>query len=88
MAICKMCHKVIPDGKDFCDECEIKRTNQADESYLDRLLSSVSSEGESEPRRKREELPQKAEERPSMADIIADVIAEEKENRESKETPI
>ena len=88
MAICKMCHKVIPDGKDFCDECEIKRANQADESYLDRLLSSVSSEDKPESRRRREEESQKAEERPSMADIIADVIAEEKENRESKETPI
>lgn len=88
MAICKMCHKVIPDGKDFCDECEIKRANQADESYLDRLLSSVSSDGEPEPRRRRDESSEKPEERPSMADIIADVIAEEKENRENKETPI
>lgn len=88
MAICKMCHKVIPDGKDFCDECEIKRANQADESYLDRLLSSVSSDSEPEPRRRRDESSEKPEERPSMADIIADVIAEEKENRESKETPI
>lgn len=88
MAICKMCHKVIPDGKDFCDECEIKRANQADESYLDRLLSSVSSDSEPEPRRRRDESSEKPEERPSMADIIADVIAEEKENRENKETPI
>ena len=88
MAICKMCHKVIPDGRDFCDECEIKRTNQADESYLDRLLSSVSSDSEPEPRRRRDESSEKPEERPSMADIIADVIAEEKENRENKETPI
>ena len=44
MAICKMCHKPIPDGMDFCEECENKRTNQADESYLDSLLSSVTAE--------------------------------------------
>lgn len=44
MAICKMCHKTIPDGMDFCEECELKRTNQADESYLDSLLSSVSAD--------------------------------------------
>lgn len=43
MAICKMCHRMIPDGRDFCDECESKSLNQADESYLDHLLSSVSS---------------------------------------------
>ncbi|MCR5684724.1 MAG: hypothetical protein K6G81_04775 [Lachnospiraceae bacterium] len=42
MAICRMCHKSIPDGMDFCEECSIKRNNQADESYLDSLLSSVS----------------------------------------------
>ncbi len=46
MAICKMCHKPIPDGMDFCEECENKRTNQADESYLDSLLSSVTAESE------------------------------------------
>ena len=90
MAICKMCHKTIPDGRDFCDECEMKRTNQADESYLDRLLSSVSSDngsaGESTPRRKRNESVQKPDERPSMADIIADVIAEENVNKNNNET--
>lgn len=42
MAICRMCHRTIPDGRDFCEECEQKRTNQADESYLDSLLSLVS----------------------------------------------
>ena len=47
MAICKMCHKSIPDGMDFCEECENKRTNQADESYLDSLLSSVTAESNS-----------------------------------------
>ncbi len=47
MAICKMCHKSIPDGMDFCEECENKRTNQADESYLDSLLSSVTAESDS-----------------------------------------
>ena len=46
MAICKMCHKSIPDGMDFCEECENKRTNQADESYLDSLLSSVTAESD------------------------------------------
>ena len=80
MAICKMCHKVIPDGKDFCDECEIKRANQADESYLDRLLSSVSSDSDAEPRRRSSESSEKSSDLPSMADIFAEVIAEEKEN--------
>ncbi len=47
MAICKMCHKSIPDGMDFCEECENKRTDQADESYLDSLLSSVTAESDS-----------------------------------------
>lgn len=44
MSICRMCHKAIPDGKEFCAECEQKRMNQADESYLDSLLSSVSAD--------------------------------------------
>lgn len=44
MAICRMCHKIIPDGRDYCDECEHKQKDQADESYLDSLLSSVSLE--------------------------------------------
>ncbi len=43
MAICMMCHRKIPNGKRFCDECETIRKQQADESYLDSLLSSVSS---------------------------------------------
>ncbi|MCR5829758.1 MAG: hypothetical protein K6F93_05315 [Lachnospiraceae bacterium] len=81
---------MIPDGRDFCDECEQKRANQADESYLDRLLSSVSSESgsEPEPRRQRvkiekeEKKEEKKEELPSMADIIADVIAEENEGKD------
>lgn len=44
MAICKMCHKAVPDGMDFCEECEKKRTVKADESYLDSLLSSVTAD--------------------------------------------
>jgi gas vesicle protein len=32
---------------DFCEECENKRTDQADESYLDSLLSSVTAESDS-----------------------------------------
>ena len=44
MAICRMCHKTIPDGMDFCEDCESKRMNKADESYLDSLLSSVSAD--------------------------------------------
>lgn len=42
MAICMMCHRKVPHGVRFCDECEIKRKQQADESYLDSLLNSVS----------------------------------------------
>ncbi|MCR5432751.1 MAG: hypothetical protein K6E95_09350, partial [Lachnospiraceae bacterium] len=86
MAICKMCHKVIPDGKDFCDECELKRANQADESYLDRLLSSVSSDSDNVANRKqKKESPEIHNELPSMADLVAGVIAEENKNRENKQ---
>lgn len=44
MGICMMCHKTIPNGKKFCDNCENKRRMQADESYLDSLLNSVSND--------------------------------------------
>ncbi len=37
-----MCHKSVPNGVDFCDDCKVKMMNKADESYLDSLLSSVS----------------------------------------------
>ncbi len=44
MAICRKCHKTIPDGMIFCTDCENTLQNQADESYLDSLLSSVSAD--------------------------------------------
>lgn len=40
MANCKTCGKAIPDGTEYCNECNA--LNKADESYLDSLLSSVS----------------------------------------------
>jgi len=42
MAICMMCHRKVANGVRFCDECNIKMKQQADESYLDSLLNSVS----------------------------------------------
>ncbi len=64
MGICMMCHKKIPDGKTFCDECEQNRNNQADESYLDSLLNSVSADSLdamfANPLLKRKEKPEKA----------------------------
>lgn len=42
MAVCMMCHKKIPDGTRYCEECKIKMKQKADESYLDSLLNSVS----------------------------------------------
>lgn len=43
MAVCMMCHRKIPNGKKYCEECEIIAKQQADESYLDNLLNSVST---------------------------------------------
>lgn len=57
MAICKMCHKSIPDGRDFCDECENIKNTQADESYLDSLLSSVSGGNEVKKKRTKKSTP-------------------------------
>lgn len=42
MAVCMMCHKKIPDGTRYCEECKIIMKQKADESYLDSLLNSVS----------------------------------------------
>ncbi len=44
MATCKKCGKTIEDGLDYCMECSSKK--EADESYLDSLLSSVSNNTE------------------------------------------
>ena len=41
MGTCLMCHRKIPNGQKFCENCKQKRKNKADESYLDSLLSSV-----------------------------------------------
>lgn len=50
MAVCKRCHRTIPDGREFCENCEINNKMQADESYLDSLLSSVMANSAPEPK--------------------------------------
>ena len=41
MAVCKRCHKVIPEGLEYCEDCEQLVKREADESYLDDLLSTM-----------------------------------------------
>lgn len=41
MAKCKICKTNIPDGTEFCSDCQDKKNVAANESYLDSLLSSV-----------------------------------------------
>ncbi len=41
MAKCKICKTNIPDGIEYCDNCEDKKGNVSNESYLDSLLNSV-----------------------------------------------
>ncbi|MBB2183697.1 hypothetical protein H0486_12510 [Lachnospiraceae bacterium MD1] len=41
MANCKQCNKVIPDGTEYCSECQEKESGKLKESYLDSLLNSV-----------------------------------------------
>ena len=42
MAKCKLCKIDIPDGTDYCPDCQNKRNDEkAKESYLDSLLNSV-----------------------------------------------
>ena len=55
MAICRMCHRPVPNGVDFCDDCKVKMMNQADESYLDSLLSSVSGNAANKKKKEAEE---------------------------------
>ena len=50
MANCKTCGKSIPDGTEYCSECNA--LNKADESYLDSLLSSVSQNSSRPAKRK------------------------------------
>ena len=56
MGTCLMCHRKIPNGQKFCENCKQKRKTKADESYLDSLLSSV---GEIRPEPKNESKPDK-----------------------------
>lgn len=50
MAECRSCGKEIPEGTQYCSECEARM--KADESYLDSLLSSVVANSvESAPKR-------------------------------------
>ncbi len=44
MAKCKNCHTEIPDGMEYCSNCEENNRMKADESYLDNLLNSVISD--------------------------------------------
>ncbi len=82
MAICKMCHKIIPDGMDFCDECENKRTNQADESYLDSLLSSVTAD-DSETKKATDFYPKKAASEPAAQNADDGFILMDSSNEET-----
>lgn len=41
MAKCKICKTNIPDGKEYCNNCQDKELLQSKESYLDGLLNSV-----------------------------------------------
>jgi hypothetical protein len=41
MAKCKVCKKNIPDGTDYCEDCQDQGVVKTKESYLDSLLSSV-----------------------------------------------
>ena len=82
MAICKMCHKIIPDGMDFCDECENKRTNQADESYLDSLFSSVTAD-DSETKKATDFYPKKAASEPAAQNADDGFILMDSSNEET-----
>lgn len=41
MAKCKICKTNIPDGVEYCDNCQDKKSKVLNESYLDSLLNSV-----------------------------------------------
>ncbi len=41
MAKCKICKSNIPDGVEYCDNCQDKKSKVLNESYLDSLLNSV-----------------------------------------------
>lgn len=41
MAKCKVCKTYIPDGTEYCNDCQDKESLISDESYLDSLLNSV-----------------------------------------------
>ncbi len=41
MARCKICKTNIPDGIEYCEDCQDKRSKVSNESYLDSLLNSV-----------------------------------------------
>ncbi len=47
MAKCKLCKTDIPDGTEYCQNCQEKRSkDKANESYLDSLLNSVKNTSE------------------------------------------
>jgi hypothetical protein len=41
MAKCKLCKTDIPEGTEYCKNCQEKGIANANESYLDSLLNSV-----------------------------------------------
>ncbi len=45
MAKCKLCKTDIPDGAEYCQDCQMK-SDKANESYLDSLLNSVKNTSE------------------------------------------
>ncbi len=46
MAKCKLCKTDIPDGAEYCQDCQNKKNGKLNESYLDSLLNSVKNTSE------------------------------------------
>ncbi|MDD5936154.1 MAG: hypothetical protein PUC65_11460 [Clostridiales bacterium] len=78
MAQCILCNATIPDGAQYCENCNMKVRNKADESYLDNLLNSVTSLDDSQDNGKRrppkKSKEQKEEKRKYMNDDIFDGV--------------
>ncbi len=79
MAICKRCHRPVPDGVDFCDNCKVNMDTLADESYLESLLSSVmdSDSGRRSERTSKSEPEPEFMPEPEQSDVLAeDLLAD------------
>lgn len=78
MAQCILCKAKIPDGTQYCENCYSKVRSKADESYLDSLLSSVTSPDDNSKGLNRQALrdrqEHKEEKRKNMNDDILDGV--------------